>query len=339
MISDENIPFELCGNIIPVKSIHEIEKVPFFSVCIPSTNRGDTIYRALNSVANQKNRDFEVIVVDCESEDNTVAEIERFYLSDDYQKNKFRFRFIRKNYKPLGTEDWNEPVRLSSGRYIAMLEGDDYWLPDHLENAFVAISENPNIGLYGSSNTYSKRHFQGLLPNQKAKEYCYTLRGSAVPPSESIFIRCDSNQKIFKYNSELYKYSPEIGLYVDIVLKGHDLFYSQKQDVYREPSTNKDKMKTWYYFEDRFTLIEQYKNYYSGTAVVKAKLYNAFVVETYAVDTKSVEKGFDLIRKLKERIGIPITITSLCLFSFKVFYKVITMIPRRIARKIVSKGA
>ena len=211
--SDNSINFELLeSDVIIVKNVQEIVEAPFFSVCIPAVNRGDTIYRALNSVAKQTYRNFELVIVDCKSEDNTYSEIKRFFSSEDYKRNPFDYKFEKKNYVPVGTEDWNDPIELASGKYIAMLEGDDEWLSDHLMNAYIILSENQNIGMYGSSNLESKRIFQGLLENQKAKNSCYTLNIGAVPPSESIFIRLDKENKPFLYNPHDYKYSPEIAL-------------------------------------------------------------------------------------------------------------------------------
>lgn len=298
----------LDDNVIVVKDIQEIVEAPFFSVCIPAVNRGDTIYRALNSVAKQTYRNFELIIVDCESKDNTSSEIKRFFSSDDYKKNPFKYKFEKKNYVPVGTEDWNDPIKLATGKYIAMLEGDDEWLSDHLMNAYSVLSENQNIGIYGSSNLSGKRSFQGLLKNEKARDSCYILNNGPVPPSESIFIRLNSENKPFLYNSHDYKYSPEIALYVDITIDGYDLYYSQKQDVYREPSTNPDKLQTWYYFADRFVLIDNYKSFFGKNIVFNSKIYNGVLVFKFAFYTKSFNKGSALIKNLIKKIGIFMTV-------------------------------
>lgn len=321
-------PNLLNNGVMVVKSVQEIHEFPFFSVCIPATNRGDTIYRALQSVAKQYYRNFELILVDCESNDNTVSEIERFFLSEDFKNHPFNYTFEKKNYVPVGTEDWNDPIKLAKGKYIAMLEGDDAWCPNHLSNAYSSLSKYSNIGLYGSSNLSSKRNFQGLLNNEKAKDFCYIMQFGPVPPSESIFIRCNNtNEKEFLYNSDDYKYSPEIALYVDIVLNGYDVFYSQEQDVYREPSSNPDKLQTWYYFVDRFVLINKYKSFYSDNIVFKSKVYNGTVVCKSAIYTKSFKKSSGLIRNLKNEIGIVITIfcflSAICSILINVVLKLL----------------
>ncbi len=85
-------------------------KNPFFSVCIPTTNRGRTIYNILMSVANQTYKDFEVIIVDCGSTDNTRDEIKRFFESSHFRERPFHYRYETRDYYPQTVEDWNEPV-------------------------------------------------------------------------------------------------------------------------------------------------------------------------------------------------------------------------------------
>ena len=318
-------------NVIIVKNIQEIIESPFFSVCIPATNRGDTIYRALKSVAKQSYRNFELVIVDCASSDNTFSEINRFFSSNDYKNNPFEYKFEKKNYCPIGTEDWNDPIKLATGKYIAMLEGDDEWLPNHLMNAYIALSKNQNIGVYGSSNLLGKRCFHGLLKNEEAKDFCYIMKVGPVPPSESIFIRLNKENEPFLYNSNDYKYSPEIALYVDIVLNGYDLYYSQIQDVYREPSTNPNKFQTWYYFADRFALIDNYKSFFRKTVIFRSKLHNGILVCKYACYTKSFDKGNEIIRSLMKQLGIFMTV--IC-FVIAVCYVFIEFIFVRLKKKL-----
>lgn len=321
-------------NVIVVKNIQEIVESPFFSVCIPATNRGDTIYRALKSIAKQSYRNFELIIVDCGSNDNTVSEIERFFLSEDYKNHPFDYLFETKNYTPIGTEDWNDPIKLATGRYVAMLEGDDKWDSNHLMEAYKVLSENHNIGIYGSSNLSGTRPFHGLLKNDKAKDFCYIMKSGPVPPSESIFVRLNKSNEPFLYNSEDYNYSPEIALYVDITLNGYDLYYSQTQDVYREPSTNPNKMQTWYYFVDRFVLINNYKSFFTRIVFFKSKIYNGIIVSEFAIYTKSFEKFKDLIKNLKKQIGVLMTGFCLVISIFYLIIKVFFNIFQKILLKI-----
>src|SRR5262245_50792988 len=93
------------------------------SVIMPTFNRADTIRRAIRSVQAQTFTDWELIVVDDGSTDNTVALIEGY---------DPRLKLIRqKNQGTAGAR--NAGLRASASSYIAFLDSDDEWLPHHLE--------------------------------------------------------------------------------------------------------------------------------------------------------------------------------------------------------------
>ncbi|GAG06611.1 unnamed protein product, partial [marine sediment metagenome] len=98
---------------------------PFFSVCIPLHNREKTVFSTLESVARQTFRDFDVKVVGYGSTDATRSEAENFFQSEIYNNNPFDYELVYIDKQLQGVEDWNEPVRLAGGKYVAMLEGDD----------------------------------------------------------------------------------------------------------------------------------------------------------------------------------------------------------------------
>ncbi|HMB27304.1 MAG TPA: glycosyltransferase family A protein [Blastocatellia bacterium] len=97
--------------------------MPLVSVIMPTFNRADTIRRAVRSVQAQTFTDWELIVVDDGSTDNTVALIEG---CDP------RLKLIRQeNRGTAGAR--NAGLSASAGSYIAFLDSDDEWLPHHLE--------------------------------------------------------------------------------------------------------------------------------------------------------------------------------------------------------------
>src|SRR5215510_8385440 len=97
--------------------------MPLVSVIMPTFNRADTIRRAVRSVQAQTFTDWELIVVDDGSTDNTVALIEG---------RDPRLKLIRQeNQGTAGAR--NAGLSAGAGSYIAFLDSDDEWLPHHLE--------------------------------------------------------------------------------------------------------------------------------------------------------------------------------------------------------------
>lgn len=95
-----------------------------FSVVIPLYNKEDTISRALKSVAAQEFRDFEVIVIDDGSKDAGAKVVEEF-------SDIARLRMIRQENSGVSAAR-NRGAHEATGEYVAFLDADDCWLPQHL---------------------------------------------------------------------------------------------------------------------------------------------------------------------------------------------------------------
>jgi len=93
--------------------------MPFFSVIIPTYNRAALLREALASVMAQECRDFEVIVVDDGSTDETEAVV---------RASQLPVQFIRQTNAGPGAAR-NLGIHQASGRYITFLDSDDKWFP------------------------------------------------------------------------------------------------------------------------------------------------------------------------------------------------------------------
>ena len=169
----------------------------FFSVCIEVNNRGATIYRSLQSILGQKIRDFECIIVDNNSTDNSMMEISSFFESKEFLENPFPYTIKSSSVGEL--QNWNKPLEYATGRYIAILEGDDQFLENHLLEAKNFLDREDGVGLYISQSTRGSNFpLSGVI---KSNDYLnFQIKMSSTPaPSQSIFIR-EHLEKIFFYN-------------------------------------------------------------------------------------------------------------------------------------------
>ena len=113
------------------------------SVIIPTYNRAHVLPIAIDSVLAQNYKDYEIIVVDDGSTDNT-KEILKPYLS------KPNVRYIYQKHK-MQAAARNNGIRHSKGGYIAFLDSDDFWYPEKLELQVKILEENHEVGMVYSN--------------------------------------------------------------------------------------------------------------------------------------------------------------------------------------------
>jgi len=112
---------------------------PTVSVIIPTYNRARLIGRAIRSILNQTYNDFEVIIVDDGSQDNTKEVVERF--------TDKRIRYIRLEKNMGAGAARNKGIEASRGKYIGFQDSDDEWLPEKLKKQVdILNSESSNVG-------------------------------------------------------------------------------------------------------------------------------------------------------------------------------------------------
>ncbi|MBZ5763441.1 glycosyltransferase [Rhizobium sp. VS19-DR104.2] len=115
-----------------------MDKSPFFSVVVPLYNRVDCIVATLQSVLDQSFGDFEIVVVDDGSIDEPRTTVDA--MGDP------RIRFFSQ-VNAGGSAARNKGIDLARGHYIAFLDSDDRFLPNHLETMHDVLSRNPQSDL------------------------------------------------------------------------------------------------------------------------------------------------------------------------------------------------
>jgi len=113
--------------------------MPFFSVIIPLYNKEQFITNTLKSVLNQTFTDFEVIIVNDGSTDNSLEKIAEF--------TDHRIQIYHQDNQGVSTAR-NKGIELAKAEYIAFLDADDIWKENHLQSFFDLIKKYPEAGLY-----------------------------------------------------------------------------------------------------------------------------------------------------------------------------------------------
>lgn len=124
-----------------------MKKEPFLTVFTPNYNSSKYISETIESILNQSYSNFEYIIIDDCSIDNSWEIIQK------YAKKDARIKVYRnnKNLKIVKTRNLGFKTSSPKAKYFAIIDSDDISLPDRLETQVDFLENNPEYGLIGSN--------------------------------------------------------------------------------------------------------------------------------------------------------------------------------------------
>src|SRR5690554_1171937 len=128
---------------------------PFFTVVISVFNKEKYVARAIDSVLDQTYDDFELIIVCDPSTDKSNEVVGR------YKRKNIKILY-REQPGPGGYAARNLGVKYAQGQWVAFLDADDIWLPNHLEIAFDCINKYSGHKVYTCARESDKENIREL---------------------------------------------------------------------------------------------------------------------------------------------------------------------------------
>ena len=211
------------------------------SIIIPAYNGERTIRKAVESVLAQSFQDFEIIVVDDGSTDNTKGVVSELIMKD----GRIKYSFQDNSGGPA--RPINEGIKISKGEYLAFLEQDDEWLPEKLEKQIYFIESRANLGIIScgafiKSDTSGRQRkfeftcgkstdfwFKSMLEN---KNFFYNL--------STLLIKKNVYKEI--YFDEKLKIATDLDFYIRMMPSGFDAV-SEPLVIYHSNQNSLSKSK------------------------------------------------------------------------------------------------
>jgi len=254
---------------------------PFFTICTEVNNREKTIERTMSSIAAQDFIDYEYIIVDNCSEDQSREVISNYLRKNNNLNSKTKY--IKLDKKLQNIASWNKPLEFANGSYIVVCEGDDWFESSHLSLAHKVLTKNHEVGMYISLRA-DLHNFQGA--NLISEEFYGYLNSSDmlkklisfdfIPPPSNVIFKRELNNFRFNYDSENYVYAGEISLYYELLIKNLDAYVnSNALTVNRGFSSYK---RSYFHIKDRYFSFNKWlKNghYDSNEKTIREKLFKA----------------------------------------------------------------
>jgi glycosyltransferase involved in cell wall biosynthesis len=278
------------------------------SIIIPSYNHGQYIRQAIDSVLNQTHKNWELIIIDDGSADDTHE-----VLSQYQHHPKIRIRLHQHNRGQ--TVRLNEALDMARGQYISFLPSDDWYLPEKLEKQLALFGQLPEN--YGVVYSQGLRYFEDTGEMQPAKTNEQLRRGHIlgellVKP----FFVYPNTPLIRKVCFEHYRFDPSYfaegeAIYFKIAMRWLFDFVPEPLTVMRDHSYNTGKM-TQRMFEDNLRYRQELFAHPDFPPDLQP-LKNTVLARLYRL------KGWEMIRKNKaDSVGIKLLTKAFQLEPFSI---------------------
>jgi glycosyltransferase involved in cell wall biosynthesis len=176
------------------------KKVPTASVIIPSYNRAHIVGQAILSVLNQTYQDFEIIIVDDGSTDNTESVVNNF--------NDFRIRYIRHEVNRGASAARNSGIWAARSECIGFLDSDDEWLTEKLaKQIFKLQSSEDKVALVYTGEILVENGVENPLKRKKrsisGNVFERLLQSDFIGTCSSVMVRASAIKKIGGFDEQL----------------------------------------------------------------------------------------------------------------------------------------
>lgn len=214
------------------------------SVITPAFNSGRFIAETINSVLSQTYQNWEMIIVDDCSTDETIKIVKSFQEKDD------RVKLIKNETNKGSAFSRNLALRSAKGRWIAFLDSDDIWTPDKLEKQVEFMEKN---NYYFSYTNYCEI-------DENSKETGISLTGPKVITKNKMFAYCWPGCLTIMYDAKFVgliqtvdiKINEEYALWIKVSKKTNCHLLEENLAKYRRHSNSLSsqsylKLVKWHY--------------------------------------------------------------------------------------------
>jgi glycosyltransferase involved in cell wall biosynthesis len=208
--------------------------MPSISVCIPTYNTARYIGEAIKSVLGQDYQDYELVICDNASTDETSDICRRF---DDP-----RVRYVRFNEFVGQAANWNRCLDLARGEYVVLLHSDDVLLPAFLRRAAETLDRHPQVGLVhcsvqhisqNNSPLYLQKLYDADVIDAEEKLLRKLLLDGCVVNPAGVMVRREVYETVGKFTEQIV-WGVDWHMWTRIALQQKVAYLAEPLALYRQ---------------------------------------------------------------------------------------------------------
>jgi glycosyltransferase involved in cell wall biosynthesis len=273
--------------------------MPIFSIVIPLYNKANFILATLKSVSDQTFENYEIIVINDGSTDESLSKIEALKLP--------KLSIHTQENKGLSAAR-NRGVTLARGQYVALLDADDIWKPTYLKSMFKLIENYPNHQIFGCTYKESRNgrlmdihtSFEAQL-NQESYVlddfFSANYKQFIVDQSSLIFDRNFIKTHTFNEHIDV---SEDVDYYLNYFASQQIIFLNRSLMI--KTYDDNDQLSSSKISKKRVPDLEHYKTRYSSNTSIQKyidiQLYKLAIKYTYENNKSKRQKCMTQINPL-----------------------------------------
>jgi len=247
-----------------------MESIPRVSVILPNYNYAKYLDERIQSLLNQTFQDFELIILDDNSTDNSIEVINKYAFNE-----KIKTFFYKEN-SGLTYKRWNDGADLSRGEYLLFAGADDVCDKTMLEKLVSKLDNHPSAGLAFSqsweinsegekirslkvgTDFLDKKRWEADFVDDGKKECFYLLFQNTIPNASAVLIRRKCFFESGKFDESLLLLADWM-LWVKILLKSDLAYVAEPLNYFRTHPANvrKSHAANGVYVEESYQILSQ----------------------------------------------------------------------------------
>ena len=230
-----------------------MENTGLVSIIMPCYNSSSFLFMSLDSILNQSFKDWELLVIDDCSFDDSASIVKQ------YAENDKRIKYLKTDI-PSGSPvlPRNMGIRNAQGRYIAFLDSDDAWLPNKLEKQMEMFEQYEDMAICFSN--YEKMTEKGERNNRIVQAPAIiTYKQILLSNVIGCLTAVDDTEKVGKVFFQNHSHEDYI-LWLDILKRGYVARNTNTVEALyrvRENSVSSNKLKTLSWQWDIYRNVEK----------------------------------------------------------------------------------
>ena len=249
-----------------------VKRMPKVSIITPAYNAEKYLSETIESVLQQTFLDWEMIIIDDCSEDNT------FKIATDYSKKDSRIKVIKNDVNSGVAATRNHGLEIASGDFVAFLDSDDMWFPEKLEKQLFFMEENEYVLTYTKYQNYiTETKQKGKVIREKKKMTARKILGNTAIGCLTVMV---NRKMVGEFYMPLLKHTEDNCTWHEILSRGYVAFGLQEVlSLYRisdnsmtskKTSAAKQQWETYrVYYKFSFFKSLYYFTKYAFNAVIK----------------------------------------------------------------------